>query len=162
MEDDTSCEDHRDVNLEELVLMPETEAKQETRKNITKTCEVREGHEIDNDDVCEPVVNLRALSPLGLEFSSDWESFNDSDADPEFHPGVCEAQHCKKNVWSACEDCEMPLCYDHFMEVTMSCMEHGKVKKKNKQKPKGTVKPVTQRATVDISTEYAIYKNEYN
>ncbi|GFO07056.1 hypothetical protein PoB_003356100 [Plakobranchus ocellatus] len=88
----------KDVNLEELVLISETETKRETRKNITKTCEVREGHEIDNDDACEPVVNLRALSPLGLEFNSDCESFNDSDADPEFHPGVCEAQHCKKNM----------------------------------------------------------------
>lgn len=53
--------------------------------------------------------------------------FDDSDNDPTFQPGLCEASRCKEDVFAACDRCDALLCHDHFVEDTNSC-EHGKKK----------------------------------
>lgn len=77
-----------------------------------------------------PTASPRVLSPdLIEELNSDYEYPKDSDADSEFNPGVCEVRRCKEDVWAACEECEILLSYDHFLEEVKAC-EHGKEKKK--------------------------------
>lgn len=48
----------------------------------------------------------------------------DSDKDPEFHPGICELRSCREDVWAACVDCDILLCYEHFIEDIVSCDQH--------------------------------------
>ncbi|XP_076453198.1 uncharacterized protein LOC143288506 [Babylonia areolata] len=60
----------------------------------------------------------------------------DSDKDPEFNPGQCEVKRCKKEVWAACPDCEILVCFDHFNEEISSCSQHGAVKRKKRDKGK--------------------------
>ncbi|GFR78134.1 hypothetical protein ElyMa_005842300 [Elysia marginata] len=40
-------------------------------------------------------------------------------------PGICEVRHCKEEVWAACVECLVLLCYDHFMEDVTSCEDHN-------------------------------------
>ena len=54
----------------------------------------------------------------------------DSDADPEYHVGKCEVSRCKEEVFTACENCDIFLCFDHTNEEITSCKEHGKILRK--------------------------------
>ena len=70
---------------------------------------------------------------------NDWESSDedyDSDRDPEFIPGLCEVKGCKEEVWVACQDCEILVCYDHCIQDIVSCDQHGEVLKALKRKKK--------------------------
>lgn len=51
----------------------------------------------------------------------------DSDRDPEYNPGACEVKKCKADVWAACPECEILLCWEHFNEDISFCTQHGKV-----------------------------------
>ncbi|GFN97098.1 hypothetical protein PoB_002360400 [Plakobranchus ocellatus] len=83
-----------------------------------------------------PLADLRRTgSPIS--------DFDNSDADPEYKPGQCEVKHCREEVWAACENCLMLVCYDHCIEDIDSCEHHGKtmkngttVKKKRRNKAK--------------------------
>ena len=69
----------------------------------------------------------KALPSLLEEFDSDIESLQNSDADPEFHPGTCEVRRCKNEAWATCEECEMTLCRSHSMKTVKSCNDHGTI-----------------------------------
>ena len=73
-----------------------------------------------------------------IDPDSDYDVYlQDSDSDPEFNPGICEVRHCKDPVWSAGEECDILVCYDHFMEEVNTCGQHGKKNKNDKKKDKG-------------------------
>nr|CAH7723282.1 unnamed protein product [Callosobruchus chinensis] len=55
---------------------------------------------------------IRSLSPLS--------EYYDSDQDPPF--GICEARRCKAEVFSACNVCNILLCWEHFMAETDDCL----------------------------------------
>lgn len=38
---------------------------------------------------------------------------------------MCEVLNCKKEVFSSCHRCSILLCWDHFIEDTNLCSEHG-------------------------------------
>ncbi|GFS06887.1 hypothetical protein ElyMa_006556700 [Elysia marginata] len=80
--------------------------------------------------MCEVEVDSDLLS----DASSDCDY--DSNKDPEFRPGACEVRKCKVEVWAACTECEMMLCFDHFNEDVVSCSNHGKSTRKPKRKRK--------------------------
>lgn len=83
----------------------------------------------------EPLATLRHRSP---QVSEESYEIYDSDADPEFQPGKCEVSRCKEDVWAACENCDILVCYDHCVEEVNSCEDHGKMnKKKDSTKRKG-------------------------
>ncbi|KAK3758978.1 hypothetical protein RRG08_005604 [Elysia crispata] len=70
-----------------------------------------------------------------IDPDSDYDVYlQDSDSDPEFNPGICEVRHCKDPVLSACEECDILVCYDHFMEEVNTCGQHGKKNKNDKKK----------------------------
>lgn len=81
--------------------------------------------------MCEDEVDSDLLS----DANSDYDDY-DSDKDPEFSPGACEVRKCKVEVWAACPECEMMLCYDHFNEEVVSCFNHGRNTRKPKRKRK--------------------------
>ena len=83
---------------------------------------------------------LRQTKPLRLELESDYElsDYEDSDADPTFKPGKCQARRCKEDLFAACERCNILLCYDHFTEDTDSC-DHGRPPKVIKSMKKRTI-----------------------
>ncbi|KAK3776184.1 hypothetical protein RRG08_063727 [Elysia crispata] len=98
----------------------------------------------DNEDEL-PLARLKkskaidnAKSSGFIDPDSDYDVYlQDSDSDPEFNPGICEVRHCKDPVWSACEECDILVCYDHFMEEVNTCGQHGKKNKNDKKKDKG-------------------------
>lgn len=47
---------------------------------------------------------------------------------------MCEIEKCKQGIWTACEECDMLLCYAHSIEKVNSCGEHGTMKRTKKQK----------------------------
>lgn len=67
--------------------------------------------------------------------SFDEEDY-DSDRDPEYRPGSCEVRGCKDEVFAACPECEILLCYDHCVEDILSCDQHGKILKVMRKKQK--------------------------
>ncbi|GFN78536.1 hypothetical protein PoB_000504200 [Plakobranchus ocellatus] len=81
-----------------------------------------------------PLADLRRTgSPIS--------DFDDSDADPEYKPGQCEVKRCREEVWAACENCLMLVCYDHCIEDIDSCEHHRKtMKKRHINKKKGEIK----------------------
>ena len=62
------------------------------------------------------------------------EEIDDLDKDSDFFPSACEVKGCKEEVWAACQDCEILVCYDHCDEDIAPCDQHGKIPKKNKRK----------------------------
>ena len=82
-----------------------------------------------DDNVPLAKLNCRIEEPNSEPSSSE---VDDSDADPEFKPGICEARRCKDEIWAACHKCETMLCYDHFLEEKPSCPDHGKKTSKKK------------------------------
>ena len=64
---------------------------------------------------------------------------------PNYTPGECEVRRCKQEVFPACTECEILLCYDHMVEDVISCDQHGKKKRKTvkRSKTKDAVKPVS-------------------
>ncbi|GFR85098.1 hypothetical protein ElyMa_004164500 [Elysia marginata] len=87
--------------------------------------------------------------------SSDEESSYtyDSDADPEFSPGKCEVRRCGEDVWAACENCEILVCYDHCIEEISSCSEHGKVLRKKQKLARSRTAQKTTRNAPTITVE---------
>ncbi|GFR59612.1 hypothetical protein ElyMa_001799800 [Elysia marginata] len=75
--------------------------------------------------MCEVEVDSDLLS----DASSDCDY--DSDKDPEFRPGARKVE-----VWAACLECEMMLCFDHFNKDVVSCSNHRKSTRKPKRKRK--------------------------
>ena len=57
-------------------------------------------------------------------------SISDSDGDPDYTPGKYEVRRCKHEVFAACTECEILLCYHHMVEDVISCNHHGKKKRK--------------------------------
>ena len=84
----------------------------------------------DDSDYNVPLAKIFCRTEPASEPSS-CEIYN-SDSDPEFKPGLCEAKRCKDEIWAACHVCESMLCYSHFMEEKPSCPDHGEKKKVKK------------------------------
>ena len=57
----------------------------------------------------------------------------DSEKDSDFSPGACEMKGCKEEVWAACHDCEILVCYAHCNEDSAPCDQHEKILKKKKK-----------------------------
>lgn len=94
------------------------------------------------DDI--PLIHLRKVPEVSVSSCSSDESSDeimyDSDQDPEFNVGVCEVRKCKEEVWAACHECEILVCFDHFNEDISSCWEHGKTKKRKQNERPGDSK----------------------
>ncbi|GFO44602.1 LOW QUALITY PROTEIN: scavenger receptor sr-c-like protein [Plakobranchus ocellatus] len=72
--------------------------------------------------------------PSPGELSSSDEFVDDEDADPDYQQGICEVRRCKEEVWAACDQCLLLMCYDHFLEE-VACENHGNMDKiKNRKK----------------------------
>ncbi|GFO46000.1 hypothetical protein PoB_007250500 [Plakobranchus ocellatus] len=82
--------------------------------------------DISSSDEDIPLADLRRTgSPIS--------DFDDSDADPGYKPGQCTVKRCREDVWAACENCLMRVCYDHCIEDIDSCEQHGKNEKTGQQ-----------------------------
>lgn len=65
---------------------------------------------------------------------SDSDQHHDSDKDPDYNIGHCEVRRYSGEVWAACENtnCEILLCFEHFIHNNTSCENHGKKRKTKK------------------------------
>ena len=48
---------------------------------------------------------------------------DDSDTDHMFLPEKCELKRCKQDVFAACTECLILLCYNHFLEDPELCSQ---------------------------------------
>ncbi|GFR64317.1 hypothetical protein ElyMa_003629300, partial [Elysia marginata] len=113
------------ISVLEVPACPETVDLNEHRVIVTDSEQCQNKH-----CMCEVEVDSDLLS----DASSDCDY--DSDKDPEFRPGACEVRKCKVEVWAACTECKMMLCFDHFNEDVVSCSNHGSSTRKPKRKRK--------------------------
>lgn len=59
---------------------------------------------------------------------SDSDRHYDPDKDPDYNIRQCEVRGCSGEVWAACEktNCEILLCFEHFIHNDTSCENHMK------------------------------------
>lgn len=76
---------------------------------------------------------------------------DDSDNDPTYMPGACAFKGCKEEIFAACNDCLVLLCYDHFVEDVNSCAEHSHSKKSNHENKR--YEQIRKEPVVCVATE---------
>ena len=129
--------------------------------------ELRENLIDNQDDI--PLILLRTRKNLSSAPNttqqeggdhSDFFHGNDSDEDSDFQPGQCEVSDCTKEVWSACENCLILVCYDHCIEDVNSCQEHGKFLKKQPHEENSGKDQSAHQTTIEVNVDGKIFDNE--
>ncbi|GFO26605.1 hypothetical protein PoB_005311000 [Plakobranchus ocellatus] len=71
----------------------------------------------------------------------------ESDAEPEYKPGQREVKRCREEVWAACENYHMLVCFDNGIEEIDSWEQHGKAMKKrdNSKKRRNKAKDIERK-----------------
>ena len=107
-------------------------------KGTTRTIAIKDTSEKDKSQKeADPEISDVDSDDMSVDMS-----ISDSDGDPDYTPGECEVRRCKQEVFAACTECEILLCYDHKVEDVISCDQHEKKKRKTvkRSKTKGSGK----------------------
>lgn len=85
---------------------------------------------MDSSDKEMPLARLKEQINSSRGKTPESESEIENDSDSEFLPETCGVKRCKSEADNECEECNMPLCSEHFMNS--KCQKNHKEYVKNR------------------------------